>query len=194
MSTQGTVSNTIQNLTILKGATDISGGSTYGYALLWVLVVSNMLAIVLQTLAARLGLVTGKSLAQQCANFYPKPVTIVLWFMAELAIVATDLAEVLGTAIGLNLLFGLPMLWGCCVTALDTLLLLFFQKFGHRFMETVIFFLMGSICICFIIETFIAKPSFVGILGGLVPSLPQGSLAIATGILGATIMPHNIYL
>jgi manganese transport protein len=117
-----------------------------------------------------------------------------LWVMAELAIVATDLAEVLGTAIGLNLLFGLPLLWGCCVTALDTLILLFFQRFGHRFMETVVFFLMSTICVCFIIELFISKPSAYGIVTGFVPTLPAGSLATATGILGATIMPHNIYL
>lgn len=175
-------------------ATDIQGGSTYGYSLIWVLIVSNMLAIVLQTLAARLGLVTGKSLAQQCANFYPKPVVYILWALAELAIAATDLAEVLGTAIGLNLCFGIPLLWGCCITAFDTLLLLVFQRFGHRFMEMIIFMLMSSICICFIIEVFIAKPDPIGIAMGIIPTLPAGSLATATGILGATIMPHNIYL
>ncbi|KAL0479367.1 natural resistance-associated macrophage protein [Acrasis kona] len=197
-----------------QGATDIQGGSNYGYSLIWVQVVSNVLAIILQTLAARMGLVTGKSLAQvcqkifnkdlfififcflfsNCAMFYPKPISFMLWVMAELAIASTDLAEVLGTAIGLKLLFNLPMIWGVVLTAFDTLLLLVFQNCGHRFMETLIFIFMAGICGCFVVETFFAKPDPVGILRGLVPTLHPGSLSTATGILGATIMPHNIYL
>jgi manganese transport protein len=152
------------------------------------------LAIVLQTLSARLGLVTGKDLAQQCSNFYPRYVAWFLWFLAELAIAATDLAEVLGTAIGLNLLFGLPMIWGVLLTACDTLLFLVCEQFGHRFMEWFILLLMSIISVCFIVEMFIAKPVFRDVIKGIIPTLPAGSLPVATGILGATIMPHNLYL
>jgi len=175
-------------------ATDIEGGSRFGYALIWVLVMSNLIAIVLQTLSARLGLVTGKDLSQQCSNYFPFSVSCVLWFLAELAIAATDLAEVLGTAIGLNLLFGLPMIWGVVFTAFDTFIFLALQQFGHRVMESFILFLMSIICICFIVEVFIAKPVAKDVVKGLWPSLPPGSLSVATGILGATIMPHNLYL
>lgn len=175
-------------------ATDIEGGSRFGYALIWVIVMSNAIAIVLQTLSARLGLVTGKDLSAQCSNYFPFPVAFVLWFLAELAIAATDLAEVLGTAIGLNLLFGLPMIWGVIFTAFDTFIFLALQQFGHRVMEVFILFLMSIICCCFIVEVFIAKPVPLDVIKGLVPSLPPGSLSVATGILGATIMPHNLYL
>lgn len=175
-------------------ATDIEGGSRFGYSLIWVLIMSNMIAIVLQTLAARLGLVTGKDLSQQCSNYYPRYISFVLWILAELAIASTDLAEVLGTAIGLNLLFGLPLIWGVLLTALDTLLFLLLQQFGHRIIEAFIFLLMSIISICFVIEMFIAKPVAKDLIKGLVPSLPPGSIAVATGILGATIMPHNLYL
>jgi manganese transport protein len=177
-----------------KGATDIAGGSLFEYKMLWVLLLSNVIAIVLQSLAAKLGLATGKDLSQQCTNYYPRWISVQLWILAELAIAATDLAEVLGTAIGLNLLFGLPLLWGVILTAADTLLFLVFQQLGHRFMEFVIFLLMAIISVCFIIEMFYSKPSIIGIIDGFIPRLPPGSLPIATGILGATIMPHNIYL
>eukprot|EP01080_Neovahlkampfia_damariscottae_P004294 gene4294-7650_t len=188
-------------------ATDIEGGSVYEYKLIWVLFFSNTIAILLQTLSGiffiilniqkqgLLGLVTGKDLAQQCRNFYPSYFTWILWALAEFAIAATDMAEVLGTAIGLKILFGLPLVWGAIITVLDTLALLVIQNFGHRFIEILVVFLMTAISGCFLFEMIVTKPSFVGIMKGLViPQLPPGSLTIATGILGATIMPHNIYL
>jgi manganese transport protein len=166
----------------------------FEYKLLWILLVSNLMAIVLQTLAARLGLVTGKDLAHQCRNYYPKWISYILWILAELAIIATDLAEVMGTAIALKILFKLPMIWGVLITVADTMLLLVFEYLGSRIIEGAIFILMSIITGCFVFEMFAVKPSFVGILSGFIPSLPSGSLSIAVGILGATIMPHNIYL
>jgi manganese transport protein len=155
---------------------------------------SNAMAVLLQTLSARLGIVHGRDLAQACRETYPRPVYLLLWFVCEIAIAACDLAEVLGTTIGLNLLFGIPMLWGVLLTALDTLLLLAIQRFGIRKMEAVILSLISTIGVCFLIEIFLAKPEWHGILRGFVPRLNPESLYIAIGIIGATVMPHNLYL
>jgi manganese transport protein len=175
-------------------ATDIEGGARFGYTLLWVLLMSNLMALLLQTLSARLGIVTGYDLAQGCRREYPRPVTLFLWVLAEIAIAATDLAEALGTIVGLNLLFGLPLLWGCAVTAFDTLLLLVLQRFGVRKMEAFIVMLVGTVGACFLIEVFLAKPDWQGIASGFVPHLGPGALFVAIGIIGATVMPHNLYL
>lgn len=176
-------------------ATDIAGGSRFGYALIWVLVLSNLMALLLQSLSARLGLVAGLDLAQASRAHYPKFVNRILWFLAEIAIAATDLAEVIGMAIGLKLLFGLPLLAGVLITVLDTFLLLALQRFGIRKMEAFIIALVGLIGMSFLTELFFAKPSIKEIASGLFPSLPgEGALYIAIGIIGATVMPHNLYL
>jgi len=175
-------------------ATDIAGGASFGYALLWVLLLSNGMALLLQTLAARLGVVTGLDLAQGCRREYPRPVNVTLWVLSEIAIAATDLAEILGTVIGLNLLFRLPLLWGCAVTALDTFLLLAIQRLGVRRMEAFILMLVGTIAGCFLIEVFLAKPDWGAAATGLLPTLPPGALVVAIGIIGATVMPHNLFL
>ena len=175
-------------------ATDIEAGSRFGYSLIWVLLASNIMAVLLQTLSARLGIVTGYDLAQGCRKEYPPFIRIILWVLAEIAIAATDLAEVLGTIIGLNLLFGLPLLWGAAVTAFDTFLLLAIQKLGIRKMEAFIIMLIATIASCFLIELFITKPDWPQIAGGFIVNMPQGALFIATGIIGATVMPHNLYL
>ncbi|HZW29210.1 MAG TPA: Nramp family divalent metal transporter [Isosphaeraceae bacterium] len=175
-------------------ATDLAGGAQFGYALIWVLLMSNLMAILLQTLAARLGVVTGHDLAQACRAEYSPALNAVLWVLAEIAITATDLAEVLGTIIALKLLFGLPLLWGCLVTAFDTFVLLYLQRWGMRQVEAVILALVATIGVCFLIQIFLAQPDVVGVLSGLRPSLPPGALYVAIGILGATVMPHNLYL
>ncbi len=181
-------------------ATDLEGGARFGYSLIWVLLMSNLMAVLLQTLSARLGVVTGHDLAQACRAEYSRPVNAALWFMAEIAIAATDLAEVLGTIIALNLLFGLPMLWGCVVTALDTFLLLWLQKWGMRKMEAVILVLVATIGGCFLIQILMAHPDYGQVLRGFRPGFPQengsieGALFVGIGILGATVMPHNLYL
>lgn len=175
-------------------ATDLEGGARFGYALIWVLLLSNLMALLLQTLSARLGIVTGRDLAQSCSDEYPKPVTIALWVLCEIAIIACDLAEVLGTAIALQLLFGLPLVWGVTITAFDAVVLLALQRFGVRKLEASIITLVMIVGICFLVEIILAKPDWGGILGGVVPSLPDGSLVIAIGIIGATVMPHNLYL
>ncbi|MDZ7289175.1 MAG: Nramp family divalent metal transporter [candidate division KSB1 bacterium] len=175
-------------------ATDIEGGARFGYQLLWVLLMSNMMAVLLQTLSARLGLVTGRDLAQACREGYPRPIGYVLWFLCEIAIAACDLAEVLGTAIGLNLLFGLPLLWGVIITGFDVILLLAIQRYGIRKMEGFILMLISTIGMCFIIEIFLSQPEIGGIISGFVPRLNGESLYVAIGILGATVMPHNLYL
>jgi manganese transport protein len=175
-------------------ATDLEGGARFGYALLWVLLMSNVMAVLLQTLAARLGVVTGHDLAQACRAEYSRGLNAVLWILAEVAIAATDLAEIIGTIIALKLLFGLPMLWGCVVTAFDTFILLYLQRWGMRQMEAVILALVATIGGCFLIQIFLAEPDMGGILAGLRPSLPPGALFVAIGILGATVMPHNLYL
>jgi manganese transport protein len=175
-------------------ATDLVGGSQFGYRLLWVLVMSNAMAILLQTLGARLGIVTGRDLAQACRETYPRAVNLALWFLCEIAIVACDLAEVLGAAIALNLLFHIPLLAAVLLTALDTLLLLWLQRLGVRYLEAFILSLIAVIAICFCAELFMAKPDAGGILRGIVPWLDNKSLFAAISMLGATVMPHNLYL
>lgn len=175
-------------------ATDLEGGARFGYQLLWVIVMSNMMAILLQTLSARLGIVTGRDLAQACRENYPKPVGYALWVLCEIAIAACDLAEVLGTAIGLNLLFDIPLLYGVIITGFDTLLFLIIQHFGIRKMEAFIITLIATIGVCFGIELFLAKPEIGEIAAGIIPSINSESLYIAIGIIGATVMPHNLYL
>jgi manganese transport protein len=175
-------------------ATDLEGGARFGYRLLWVLVMSNAMAILLQTLSARLGIVSGRDLAQACRETYPRPVSLALWALCEVAIAACDLAEVLGAAIGLNLLFHIPLLAGVLLTAADTLLLLWFQSFGIRTIEAFIFALISVIAGAFCIEVFWAKPAVSEIFTGLAPNLNRYSLAIAIEMLGATVMPHNMYL
>jgi manganese transport protein len=175
-------------------ATDLEGGSRFGYALIWVILMSNVMAVLLQTLAARLGIVTGKDLAQACRAEYSKWASFVLWILCEIAIAACDLAEVLGTILGLNLLFGLPLLWGALVTLFDTFLLLAIQKLGIRKMEAFILSLIIIIAGGFIVNLFLARPDWGAAAAGLAPSLPRGSLYIILGIIGATVMPHNLYL
>jgi len=175
-------------------ATDIEGGARFGYMLIWVLLMSNLMAILLQALCSRLGIVTGLDLAQGCRREYPRPLNLFLWFLAEIAIAATDLAEVLGTIVGLNLLFGLPLLWGCAVTAFDTFLLLALQRLGMRKMEAFIVMLVATIGGCFLIEVYLAKPDWGGIAAGFVPHLDPSALYVAIGMIGATVMPHNLYL
>jgi manganese transport protein len=176
-------------------ATDVAAGSRFGYTLLWVLVMSSAMAVLLQTLSARLGLVTGRDLAQACRDEYPPPVRYVLFALTEIAIAATDLAEALGSAIALNLLFGIPILWAVIITAGDVLLLLVIQRFGIRKMEAVIVLLISVIGVCFIIEIFLSRPEWGGVLAGLRPGpMTQDQLYAAIGILGATLMPHNLYL
>jgi manganese transport protein len=175
-------------------ATDLEGGSRFGYALIWVILMSNVMAVLLQTLAARLGIVTGKDLAQACRAEYSKWASFALWILCEIAIAACDLAEVLGTILGLNLLFGLPLLWGALVTLFDTFLLLAIQKLGIRKMEAFILSLISVIAGGFIVNLFLARPDWGAAAAGLTPSLPKGSLYIILGIIGATVMPHNLYL
>ena len=175
-------------------AADLDGGAHFGYKLLWVLVMSNAMAVILQTLCARLGIVTGRDLAQACRESYPRPVNIALWFLCEIAIVACDLAEVLGAAIALNLLFHIPMLVAVSITALDTLLVLWLHKLGIRYLEAFILGLIVVIATCFVAELYMAKPELSGVLAGLVPWIDNRSLYTAIAMLGATVMPHNLYL
>jgi len=175
-------------------ATDLEGGARFGYQLLWVLVLSNAMAILLQTLSARLGIVAGRDLAQACREAYPRAITFALWVLCEIAIVACDLAEVLGAAIALKLLFGLPLMAGVIITALDTLLLLWLTRYGIRMVEALVLVLVVTIGACFGIEMFLAQPVLSEIVTGLVPRLTNESLYVAIGILGATVMPHNLYL
>lgn len=176
-------------------ATDIAGGSAFGYTLLWVLLMSNLMALVLQSLAARLGIVSGLDLAQASRMSYPKVVNFFLWLLAEIAIAATDLAEVIGMAIGLKLLFGVPLLYGVLITLFDTFLLLFLQRFGMRKMEAFIIGLVAIIGLSFLVEMFFAHPDPVEMAKGLIPSIPnETALYLAIGIIGATVMPHNLYL
>jgi len=176
-------------------ATDIAGGSQFGYRLLWVLLMSNLMALLLQGLSARLGIVRGRDLAQANRETYPRLVNFCLYILAEIAITACDLAEVLGMAIGIQLLTGLPLIYGVSITALDTFLLLFLQKLGMRRMEVFILSLIAIVGISFFIEIFLAKPDLPEISRGLIPSLPgTAALYVAIGIIGATVMPHNLYL
>ncbi len=176
-------------------ATDIAGGSQFGYALLWVLLMSNLMALLLQSLSARLGIVRGRDLAQANRETYPRPVNFCLYILAEIAITACDLAEVLGMAIGIHLLTGLPLIYGVFITALDTFLLLSLQKLGMRKMEMFILSLIAIIGVSFFLEIVMAHPHFGEISRGLIPTLPNpAALYIAIGIIGATVMPHNLYL
>jgi manganese transport protein len=176
-------------------ATDIAGGSKYGYQLLWILLLSNMIALLLQSLSARLGIVRGRDLAQVSRETYPAYVNIPLYVLAEIAIAACDLAEVLGMAIGLNLLFHLPLLWGVGIAVFDTFIILYLQQKGIRYMELFIFGLVSLIGMCFLVEVFFARPDAGALFKGFIPSaLNNGALYIAIGIIGATVMPHNLYL
>ena len=175
-------------------ATDLEGGARFGYRLLWVLVVSNLMAILLQTLSARLGIVAGRDLAQACRESYPRPVCNALWVLCEIAISACDLAEVLGAAIALRLLFGLPLLVGVLVTAFDTLLVLWLSRYGIRLIEAVILSMIAIVTGCFLVELVWARPVWHDMAAGILPRLNSESLYVAIGILGATVMPHNLYL
>lgn len=176
-------------------ATDIAGGSKFGYNLIWVLLMSNLIALLLQSLSARLGIVRGRDLAQASRETYARPVNISLYVLAEIAIAACDLAEVLGMAIGLNLLFDIPLLWAVCITVLDTFLLLFLINFGMRKMEAFILGLVSVIGMAFLAEMIFAKPDMGELATGFIPSIPsEEALYIAIGIIGATVMPHNLYL
>jgi manganese transport protein len=179
-------------------ATDLAGGSQFGYTLLSVILLSNLMAILLQSLCAKLGIVTGRDLAQACRDHYSKPVAMGLWVLCELAICACDLAEVIGTAIALNLLFGIPLVWGVCLTALDVLMVLWLAHRGFRWLEGLVISLVLLIGLCFGLEILFSKPAVRDILGGFLPTAqilknPE-MLYIAIGILGATVMPHNLYL
>jgi manganese transport protein len=179
-------------------ATDIAGGSRFAYTLLSVILISNLMAILLQSLAVKLGVVTGRDLAQACRDHYSKPVGYALWVLCEVAIAACDLAEVIGSAIALNLLFGIPLIWGVCLTAADVLLILLLQHRGFRYLEAFVIALVATVGVCFGIELFLAKPDFAAIGLGLIPRgeivTNPAMLYIAIGILGATVMPHNLYL
>lgn len=179
-------------------ATDIAGGARYGYRLLSVVLISNLFAILLQHLSLKLGIATGRDLAQACRDHYSRPVAIGLWLLAEIAIAATDLAEVIGSAIALNLLFGLPLTVGILLTALDVLLLLFLQNKGFQLIERIVASLIFLIVGCFGYELLVSKPDIAGVVSGLLPRSEiisdPGMLYIAIGILGATVMPHNLYL
>ncbi len=179
-------------------ATDLAGGSKYNFALLSVIMMSNLMAILLQALSLKLGIVTGRDLAQACRDHYSRPVSFVLWIICELAIAACDLAEVIGSANALNLLFGIPLLFGVCITALDVLVVLFLQNKGFRYIEALVLTLIAVIGGCFAWELVASRPDIVGIAKGFIPSprivTDPGMLYIAIGILGATVMPHNLYL
>jgi len=179
-------------------ATDLAGGARYGYTLLSVIMISNLMAILLQALSARLGIASGRDLAQACRDSFSKPVTIVLWVLCEIAIAACDLAEVIGAAIALNLLFDLPLIWGVCLTALDVLIVLFLQQKGFRYVEALVVALILLIAGSFAIELWLAKPDMAAVASGFIPRTEilrnADMLYIAIGILGATVMPHNLYL
>jgi manganese transport protein len=176
-------------------ATDIAGGSSFGYQLIWVLLMSNLMALLLQSLSVRLGVVRGRDLAQACRETYAKPVNFILYILAEIAIIATDLAEVVGMAIGLQLLFHIPLLWGVLLTFTDTFLLLFLINKGMRRMEAFILALVGVIGLAFFAEMLFARPDMTELAKGFIPSIPNDTaLYIAIGIIGATVMPHNLYL
>jgi manganese transport protein len=179
-------------------ATDLAGGSAFGYTLLSVVLLSSLMAILLQTLAARLGIVTGRDLAQACRDHYSRPVAISLWVLCEIAICACDLAEVIGSAIALNLLFKLPLIIGVCVTALDVLAVMYLQSKGFRYIEALVISLIVLIGSSFLLEILFSRPDLMGVLGGFVPRAEiiqnPGMLYVAIGILGATVMPHNLYL
>ncbi len=179
-------------------ATDLAGGSKYNYSLLSVIMISNLMAILLQSLSLKLGIATGRDLAQACRDHYSRPVSFGLWIICELAIAACDLAEIIGSAIALNLLFGIPLIAGVCITALDVLVVLFLQNKGFRYIESLVITLIAVVGGCFAWEIIVSRPDLLGIAKGFVPSakivVDPGMLYIAIGILGATVMPHNLYL
>jgi manganese transport protein len=179
-------------------ATSLAGGSKFGYALLFIALLSNVMAILLQALCARLAVATGRDLAQACRDSYPRPVGWVLWLLAEFAIVATDLAEVIGTAIGLNLLFGIPLEIGVIITALDVFLILYLQNKGFRWVEVMVIALIGVIGLCFLIQIAMADPDWGEVIRGFAPTTQlvtnPDMLYLALGIIGATVMPHNLFL
>jgi manganese transport protein len=179
-------------------ATDLAGGSRFGYTLLSVILLSNLMAILLQSLCAKLGIVTGRDLAQACRDHYSKPVSFILWVLCELAICACDLAEVIGSAIALKLLFHIPLVWGICITALDVMVVMYLQNKGFRYLEALVIALILTIGGCFLAEIIFSRPELGAVLKGFIPNPeivrnPQ-MLYIAIGILGATVMPHNLYL
>lgn len=179
-------------------ATDLAGGAQFGYALLSVILMSNLMAVLLQGLASKLGIVTGRDLAQACRDHYSRPVSFALWVLCEIAIAACDLAEVIGSAIALNLLFGIPLTWGVIITAADVLIVLMLQNRGFRLLEAIVIVLVATVGACFLFEIMIAKPEFAAVMAGFIPSTSiisdPAKLYIAIGILGATVMPHNLYL
>jgi manganese transport protein len=176
-------------------ATDLAGGSQFGYKLIWVILLANLMAILFQALSARLGIVLGRDLAQACRDHYPRALNYILWIICEIAIAACDLAEVLGSAVGLYLLFGIPIVWGVVITAFDVLVLMVLIHFGIRKMEAFILALIATIGVCFAFEMFLSNPNFSLIATGFIPTPLNGNaLFIALGIIGATVMPHNLYL
>ncbi len=179
-------------------ATAIAGGARFGYALLFVALLSNIMAIILQSLCARLAIASDRDLAQACRDAFPRPVAFMLWVFAEIAIIATDVAEVVGTAIGLNLLFGIPLEIGVVITALDVFVILLLQRLGFRWVEAFVIALLGVIFACFMFQIALANPEWGGVLRGLAPTTDilhdKAMLYLALGIMGATVMPHNLYL
>jgi manganese transport protein len=179
-------------------ATSIAGGAQFGYTLLVIALMSNIMAIILQSLCARLAIASGRDLAQACRDAFPKPVAWILWLFAEIAIIATDIAEVVGTAIGLNLLFGIPLEIGVVITALDVFLILYLQKLGFRWIEAFIIVLLGVIAVCFGVQIAMADPEWGAVIKGFAPTTEivtnPAMLYLALGIIGATVMPHNLYL
>ncbi len=179
-------------------ATSIAGGAQFGYTLLFVALLSNIMAIILQSLCARLAVGSGRDLAQACRDAFPRPVAWMLWFFAEIAIIATDIAEVVGTAIGLNLLFGIPLELGVVITALDVFLILWLQRLGFRWIEAFVISLLGVIFVCFFVQIAMADPDWRGVILGFAPTVEivknPVMLYLALGIIGATVMPHNLYL
>ncbi len=179
-------------------ATDLAGGAKFGYALLFVVMLSNFMAILLQHLCIKLGVATGRDLAQACRDHYSTPTVFLLWILCEIAISACDLAEVVGSAIALQLLFGIPLVWGCCITALDVLAVLYLQQKGFRYIEALVITLIATIATCFGAELILSKPNLMGVLSGFVPGshivMNQQMLYVSIGIIGATVMPHNLYL
>jgi manganese transport protein len=176
-------------------ATDLAGGARFGYKLIWIILLANLMAILFQTLSARLGIVTGRDLAQACRDHYPKTINYILWILTEVAIAATDLAEIIGSAVGMYLLFGIPIMWGVVITSFDVLILMVLMSFGIRKMEAFILALVATIGVCFGFEMFLSHPDFSAIATGFIPTaMNKDALYISLGIIGATVMPHNLYL
>src|SRR5213083_2398567 len=179
-------------------ATDLAGGAKFGYALWFIVMLSNFMAILLQHLCIKLGVATGRDLAQACRDHYSTPTVWFLWILCEIAISACDLAEVVGSAIALQLLFGIPLVWGCCITALDVLAVLYLQQKGFRYIEALVITLIATIGSCFAAELIFSKPALTGVMLGFIPGphivMDQGMLYVSIGIIGATVMPHNLYL